>query len=86
MEDKSQEDRLGFEDVEWRLREIGLSVTPDLMSELAVLINELPKGEVPINEAITECAQFSKKAIAEVALKMALLEKRIIGLESLDEM
>ena len=75
----------GYEDVEWRLREAGLSVTPDLMAELATLSNRLPSGEVPIEEAVTEYTQFSKKAIATVALKMSLLEKRIISLESLNE-
>lgn len=75
----------GFEDVEWRLREVGLSTTPDLMAELATLVERLPVGGVPIEEAVTEYAQFSKKAIATVALKMSLLEKRIIDLESGNE-
>ena len=75
----------GFEDVEWRLREAGLSVTPDLMAELATLTDALPVGEVPIEEAVTEYTQFSKQAIASVALKMSLLEKRIIDLEASNE-
>ncbi|WP_306592914.1 hypothetical protein [Corynebacterium striatum] len=75
----------GFEDVEWRLREAGLSITPDLMAELAPLVNGLPVGEVPIEEAVTEYTQFSKRAISLVALKMSLLEKRIIDLESGNE-
>lgn len=75
----------GFEDVEWRLREIGLSITPDLMAELALLTERLPVGNVPIEEAVTEYTQFSKKAIATVALKMSLLEKQIIDLESGNE-
>lgn len=75
----------GFEDLEWRLREAGLSTTPDLMAELAYLVDGLPVGGVPIEEAVTEYAQFSKKAIATVALKMSLLEKRIISLESRNE-
>ena len=81
----SSSQEFGYEDVEWRLREAGLSVTPDLMAELATLTDKLPVGEVPIEEAVTEYAQFSKKAIATVALKMSLLEKRIISLESLNE-
>ncbi|WP_420678886.1 hypothetical protein [Corynebacterium striatum] len=75
----------GFEDVEWRLREVGLSTTPDLMAELAALTDKLPVGEVPIEEAVTEYAQFSKRAISLVALKMSLLEKRIIDLEAGNE-
>lgn len=82
----SSSQEFGFEDVEWRLREIGLSVTPDLMAELAPLVERLPVGGVPIEEAVTEYTQFSKKAIATVALKMSLLEKRILDLEGLDEM
>lgn len=76
----------GFEDVEWRLREVGLSITPDLMAELAPLAERLPVGDVPIEEAVTEYTQFSKQAIATVALKMSLLEKRILDLEGLNEM
>lgn len=76
----------GFEDVEWRLREIGLSITPDLMAELAPLAERLPVGDVPIEEAVSEYTQFSKQAIATIALKMSLLEKRILDLEGLDEM
>ena len=75
----------GFEDVEWRLREAGLSITPDLMAELATLADRLPSGEVPIEEAVTEYTQFSQRAIASVALKMAILEKRIIALEASNE-
>ena len=77
----SSSQEFGYEDVEWRLREVGLSVTPDLMAELATLADRLPSGEVPIEEAVTEYTQFSKRAIASVALKMSLLEKRIIDLE-----
>ncbi|MER0074403.1 hypothetical protein [Corynebacterium sp. KPL3739] len=82
----SSSQEFGFEDVEWRLREIGLSVTPDLMAELAPLAERLPVGDVPIEEAVTEYTQFSKQAIATIALKMSLLEKRILDLEGLDEM
>ena len=85
MEDESHKVGFSFEDVEWRLREAGLSVTPDLTAELAAMVNTLPVGEVPIEEAVTEYTQFSKKAVASVTLKMALLEKRIIDLEALYE-
>ena len=81
----SSSQEFGYEDVEWRLREAGLSTTPDLMAELAYLVDGLPVGGVPIEEAVTEYTQFSKKAIATVALKMSLLEKRIISLESRNE-
>lgn len=81
----SSSQEFGYEDVEWRLREAGLSVTPDLMAELATLSDRLPSGEVPIEEAVTEYTQFSKQAIASVALKMSILEKRIIALESGNE-
>ena len=81
----SSSQEFGFEDVEWRLREIGLSVTPDLMAELAPLAERLPVDDVPIEEAVTEYTQFSKQAIATIALKMSLLEKRILDLEGLDE-
>lgn len=82
----SSSQEFGFEDVEWRLREIGLSITPDLMAELALLTERLPVGDVPIEEAVTEYTQFSKQAIATIALKMSLLEKRILDLEGLNEM
>ncbi len=82
----SSSQEFGFEDVEWRLREIGLSVTPDLMAELAPLAERLPVDDVPIEEAVTEYTQFSKQAIATIALKMSLLEKRILDLEGLNEM
>ncbi|HCD3016556.1 TPA: hypothetical protein NBM48_001618 [Corynebacterium striatum] len=55
------------------------------MAELAALTDKLPVGEVPIEEAVTEYAQFSKRAISLVALKMSLLEKRIIDLEAGNE-
>lgn len=82
----SSSQEFGFEDVEWRLREVGLSITPDLMAELAPLAERLPVGDVPIEEAVTEYTQFSKQAIATIALKMSLLEKRILDLEGLNEM
>ena len=82
----SSSQEFGFEDVEWRLREIGLSVTPDLMAELAPLAERLPVGDAPIEEAVTKYTQFSKQAIATIALKLSLLEKRILDLEGLNEM
>ncbi|ART20087.1 hypothetical protein CBE89_00135 [Corynebacterium striatum] len=70
-----------FEDVEWRLREAGLSTTPELMSELADLVNALPSGSVPIEEAVAEYSKFSKQAAASIASKMAVLESRLMRLE-----
>ncbi|OFQ44623.1 hypothetical protein HMPREF3155_11605 [Corynebacterium sp. HMSC06D04] len=69
------------EDVEWRLREAGLSTTPELMSELADLVNALPSGSVPIEEAVAEYSKFSKQAVASIASKMAVLESRLMRLE-----
>ena len=70
------------EDVEFLLREHGLSTSANLVSALKDLENELKTGTMDVSEAFTQCIQFTRRTGATIATQFAILESRIRAIET----
>lgn len=72
---------LSPEDLEWRLREAGLTVTPNLLENIAEDAKVIPCGGLSDGEALEELRSFIESATSNIVLAFAALEKRILDLE-----
>ena len=72
---------LSPEDLEWRLREAGLTVTPNLLANLAE--DAKAGSDVGISDgvALEGLRSFIETATSDIVLAFAALEKRILDLE-----
>ena len=72
---------LSPEDLEWRLREAGLTVTPNLLANLAEDAKAGSDVGLSDRETLEGLRSFIEAATSDIILAFATLEKRILDLE-----
>ena len=79
MEDESP--KYSHSDLEFVVREEGLTVTADLLSAIAELSDALEGSYSSTEEALQAVSTFATKAINQVPLSLAKIESRLRGIE-----
>ncbi|AEX68827.1 hypothetical protein D9B85_00840 [Corynebacterium diphtheriae] len=75
-------DGFSHEDIEFLLREKGLSTSADLVSQLRDLEYEIKTGLMKPAEAYNQCIQFTRRTSSVITTQFAILETRIRAIES----
>ena len=81
MEYHDSSQPLSPEDVEWRLREAGLTVAPNLLANLAEDAKAGSDGGLSDGEALEGLRSFIEAATSDIVLAFAALEKCVLDLE-----